>query len=167
MKTLIQSCVYFGGIALFLSCNTGEGRRDKAEQDTVLFSKLVLDWNTAHNTRDSLAFDRQYDDTVYFYGATEGKSRCLAEKNALFRKYPAFSQEITGKIVLEPLGPGECKCSFGKKVRLKESILSYPAYLIFYQVKGVWKIHTESDQATDRYLEKRKDGSLESRSERQ
>jgi hypothetical protein len=164
MKTWIQALIYCSGIALFLSCNIGEGREDKAIQDTALFTKLIGDWNTAHNLRDSLAFDRQYDDTVYFYGATEGKSQCLAQKNALFRKYPAFEQEISGKIVLEQLGPGECKCSFGKKVRLKESILNYPAYLIFHKVKGVWKIHTESDQATDRYLEKRKDGSLENRS---
>ena len=165
MKTFIRTIILLSGFAFWGACNSGADKGDETGKDTVLFSKLILDWNTAHNSRDSLAFDKQYDDTVYFYGATEGKSRCLAQKNALFRKYQAFEQQIAGKIIVEPLGPGECKCSFGKKVKLKETILTYPAYLVFRRVKGIWKIHTESDQATDRYLEKRKDGSLEQKSE--
>ena len=159
MKTLPILPVFCAGTIFFLSCSSGDGGNGTFQKnDSICLRQFLTAWNDAHNKRDSLVFEKQYEDTVSFYGANEARKKCISLKSSFFRKYPAFGQEIVGEIKMDLLSPNECKCSFGKKVTLKTNAVLYPAYLIFRKVNGDWKIKAESDLETDRYLEKRKEG---------
>jgi ketosteroid isomerase-like protein len=131
--------------------------------DSLRFATLIESWNKAHNEKDSSSLDEQYDDSILFYGVNAERKKCISLKCALFRKYPAFEQHTSGPVRIERLSENECKCSFGKKVKLKNNAVTYPAYLVFRKTKQGWKIRTESDLATDHFLDSRKDGSLQNK----
>ncbi|HEV7230531.1 MAG TPA: hypothetical protein VGO45_04335 [Bacteroidia bacterium] len=147
--------------AVLISCeNHPVDTLPSVKSDSLQFAALIDEWNKAHNEKDSASLEMQYDDSILFYGVGAERKKCIALKTALFRKYPAFEQHTSGPVHVERISENECRCSFGKKVKLKNTAVTYPAYLIFRKTKEGWKIKTESDLATDRFLDSRKDGSL-------
>jgi serine/threonine protein kinase len=123
--------------------------------EPIDFRKLSYDWNDAHLTKDSAAFNRLFDETVLFYGMTKEKSYCIDAKMKFFKKYPSLNQEIYGNITIEEQTNGTVKASFEKRVTIDNKATIYPSYLIFKKINHSWKIITESDLVTDTNIAKK------------
>jgi hypothetical protein len=118
--------------------------------------QLVQEWNKAHISKDINVFSNLFDNTVLFYGTQKSKKSCIESKSSSFKKYPDFYQQIYGDIQIENIDESEVKCSFVKRVTVKQVTTDYPSYLIFRKIDGDWKIITEGDLVTDKNLAKTK-----------
>lgn len=121
----------------------------------VNIKQLVQDWNKAHMSKDIAQFSNLYHNTVLFYGTYLDKNKCIEKKSSLFKKYPDFNHQIYGNIQIEIIDETEIKCSFVKRVTVKQVTTDYPSYLIFKKSDDVWKIIVESDLVTDKYIAKK------------
>lgn len=119
------------------------------------FYGLVQEWNDAHMSKDKNVFSNLFDNTVLFYGTQMSKNACVKSKLSLFKKYPDFYQEIYGDIQIDIINDNEVKCSFIKKVTIRQKTSDYPSYLILKKHKEEWKITTEGDLITDKNLSKK------------
>jgi hypothetical protein len=143
---------------IFSSCN-GNTKSNNSNSSTETnnatdFNILVQDWNKAHSSKDVSVFSNLFNNTVLFYGTQMDKNSCIENKLSLFKENPDLYQQIYGDIQIVNINNTEVKCSFVKRVTVKQATIDYPSYLIFRKVDENWKIVTEGDLVTDKNLSK-------------
>lgn len=144
-------------LLVFNSCSSSNDENNKG-QDAVSNSELknlVYSWNNAHGSKDISEFAMLYNDVVKYYGTDLDRNSCIVHKMDFFKKNPEYSQQVIGEIQLDFLSDSEVKCSFLKKVSMRNKNLDFPSYLVFKKVEGKWKIVEESDLITDGNLSRR------------
>jgi ketosteroid isomerase-like protein len=156
---------------ILISCNNQDSKADnnsnknfKSDEnaqapvvDVWDFEESVSTWNEAHNSKDIEVLRSLYDRSVLYYGTRLDKNSCIKDKQAFFKKYPKYRQQISGEIATEKISDTEIKCSFNKRVTFHERPGDYPSYVIFSKEKDNWKISTEGDLVTDRVKSRGKD----------
>ncbi len=150
----------FVGLLIYLSilngCNYNSGKKaEESTSDTTNLKKLVADWNKAHSSKDVGVFSSLFDNSILYYGVQQDKNTCIESKLVFFKKYPDFYQQIYGDIQIEKINDKEVKCSFVKRVTVKQATSDYPSYLTFKKYTDNWRIVTEGDLVTYKNLAKK------------
>ncbi|HIZ32458.1 MAG TPA: hypothetical protein H9814_02760 [Candidatus Bacteroides merdigallinarum] len=114
-------------------------------------TRIVRQWDEAHNERNYALFDTLYMDYVGYYGKEMSKQQCVTDKKRLFQTYPDFSQQ-SKHIRFEKKEEGLVKVYFGKQVHYAGKSRAFPSYLLLNRAMGDWKIEMESDEVTDAHL---------------
>jgi hypothetical protein len=139
-------------VALLFSCkNNSEPDGKEPTQDSVDFTQLVKDWNSASNVQDIGKLSSLYDSMVNYYGKSQSRNSCLESKLRFFKSHPDFIQELASEITIEKIND-EVKCSFTKRVSMNQKNTDYSAYLFFRNTPSGWKISNEGDNETDQHL---------------
>ena len=118
------------------------------------FENLVQEWNDAHISKDTNVFSALFNYTVLYYGNQLEKKSCIENKLSFFTRNPDYHQQIQGKIQVEKISDFKVKCSFVKRVNIKQVATDYPSYLLFKKIEDQWKIITEGDLVTDKNIAK-------------
>ena len=148
----ILGLIFITVCAVYLvSCNGCSDKKDKLTNKS--FAELVSIWNEANSKKDVATLSAMYDSVVHFYQYKYTLQECIDSKNKYFEKHPQFIQTIEGQVFADTLSEGVVRVNFTKQVVLEDEIKSVPAYLIFKNYNGVWKISAESDLETDRILQ--------------
>lgn len=114
-------------------------------------TRIVRQWDEAHNKKNYALFDALYMDYVGYYGREMEKQQCVADKKRLFQTYPDFSQQ-SKRLRLERKEEGLVKVQFEKHVHYAGQSRVFPSYLLLNQTMDGWKIEIESDEVTDAHL---------------
>lgn len=133
-------------------------RENHAADDDQNIARIVRDWNSSLNNRDSRLARTVYSDKVYFYGEELSGERCIEIRNKNASKTPGWKQFIDEPINVSDLGDGRKLASFTKSsiASGRDKPHHHEAYLIFARDhRGEWRIAEESDQTTDKNLRKR------------
>ena len=124
---------------------------------------LVGQWDKAHNSQDNDIFLELYAPQVHYYGQYWDSRKCVEDKMRLFRRYSVFRQ-YSVNLHGEELADGRIKVSFEKHVHYDGKDEVFPSYLVVEKQEqqlsfNGWRIVVESDEITDRNLERRKKSS--------
>lgn len=122
----------------------------RAEDDIPVIEKLVFKWNDIHNTGNASSLRDLYNYSVLFYGQYTSRELCLNKKRAFLQDH--YSQEIISPIKIDHFTSGTIRCSFIKRVKYRENLKEYPAYLLLEKRGSKYIITGESDLITDQNL---------------
>lgn len=123
-----------------------------------LLSSLIHQWNDAHTQCDLSTLRSLYDysDKIKFYGQYLTKEQCINNCYNIYKKLDGdFNQNIVSAITYSTTEDGEYRCDFVKSVTTKGKRQNYSSYLVFRAKNGGWYIIEESDEITDRKLQKK------------
>ena len=118
---------------------------------------LINSWNDSHNNKDLSAFSNVYADNVLYYGTDKKNNHIVLDKERLLNKYSDFKQVILNNSLEINDGENRKNVKFIKTVTFDSKQRDYPSYLVVSNIKGIWKITTESDMITDRNVSKKID----------
>lgn len=130
---------------------------DEGEIKKIL-SSLIVQWNNAHTQCDLSTLRSLYDysDKIKFYGQYLAKEQCVRKYCTIYKKLDGdFNQDIVSAVTYSRTKDGEYRCSFVKSVTTKGKTQNYPSYLVFRTKNPGWYIVEESDEVTDRNLQKK------------
>lgn len=131
---------------------------EEAQKPRETVEKVVERWDDAHNRQDDVLFKVLYASKVLYYGQQLTSKRCVKDKQRLFQQYNEFSQHSVN-LRMEDMGEGRMKVAFDKQVSFDGQEKTYPSYLVLKRdVCGKWRIEQESDEITDRNLERKRKG---------
>lgn len=139
------------------SVNT-EVEKEQADDsnDNESIKKVVQQWNSSLNNRDSKKSLAVFADKVQFYTQEVSAEKATKLRIELAEKDPSWHQSIVTDIEIVDLGDGIKEASFTKQSNSQKGIRSYPAYLCLKKINGEWKIIKESDKVTDRNVSEEK-----------
>ncbi|WP_317897760.1 hypothetical protein [Aurantibacillus circumpalustris] len=138
---------------LFVSFNK-KAHAEFSSQSNPDYSKIVTEWNNAHNNHEIDNLKNLFADRVYFYTEICSKFRCIIKKKNWLRNKKSFQQEIISPITAFDFGNQFIKCEFSKKVLANGKKSVYPSYLVLKKINGALKIVSEGDYITDANLKK-------------
>lgn len=119
---------------------------------------VTQQWNSAKNTKNTLALSRLYSPKVLYYRSMLNVSSVLKDNARLFAKYPKFKQTIKN-INIGEITSNIYNVSFDKYVQIDPSSETkiYPSYLMLrVDDGGRIVIAEEGDKVTDKNIAKRK-----------
>lgn len=149
MKVL-YSVVIAATILVLGSCKSNNNKDNPSSDQSNIVTKMVKDWNEAHNSKDVAVLASLYNQSVEYYGKEKDKNDCLDSKLSEFKKHKDYYQQIDGEINCEKISEIEYKCNFLKRVTFNHKTKNYPSYLVISKSNNEWKITKESDRTTDR-----------------
>lgn len=150
---------------VFNSCNefktkSSNEANDSASVERMSDEEIVLsllkEWDKAINESDYEVQSQLFAPTVFFYTAEMSVDKVIENRKSLFAKHPDFAQYVKGTPTVTRLDSGDLKVSFVKHCLQNGNGKDYPSYLVFSKIYGQWKITKESDEVTDRNVQKRK-----------
>jgi len=150
------STLLFAAMFLIFGCKQGDNKSSATDESASL-TKLVNDWNNAHNSKDVAVLASLYNESVDYYGRAKDKNDCIDSKLSEFKKHKDYYQQIDGDIKCEKITDTEYKCLFLKRVTYNNKTKNYPSYLVFAKQVDKWFITAESDRVTDKNISKSND----------
>ena len=135
---------------------------DEGEIKKIL-SLLIVQWNNAHTRCDLSTLRSLYDysDKIKFYGQYLTREQCVQKYLTIYKKLDGdFNHDIVSAITYSRTKDGEYRCNFVKSVTTKGKTQNYPSYLVFRTKNPGWYIVEESDEVTDRNLQKKSGNSM-------
>ena len=122
-----------------------------------LFRAYLKNWDNLHNLRKTDDFQLDYAPNVDYYGMKMSKEKVQQSKTAFLQKTPDYEQ-VSYRLKVTKVDARHVRCDFLKRTIANGKTRVYPSYLIYVTNDdgSSWKIERESDQVTDKNLEKTK-----------
>ena len=122
-----------------------------------LFRIYLKSWDNLHNLRQNDDFKFEYAPSVDYYGMKMSREKVQQSKTAFLQKTPDYEQ-VSYRLKATKMDARHVRCDFLKRTLAQGKTRVYPSYLIFVtENNGIsWQIERESDQVTDKNLEKMK-----------
>ncbi|MCR5131876.1 MAG: hypothetical protein K6C10_10520, partial [Prevotella sp.] len=120
-----------------------------------LFRIYLKSWDNLHNLRQNDDFKFEYASNVDFYGMKMTREKVQESKAAFLQKTPDYEQ-VSYRLKATKTDASHVRCDFLKRTIAQGKTRFYPSYLIYVtEDNGTsWKIERESDQVTDKNLER-------------
>ena len=122
-----------------------------------LFRIYLKSWDNLHNLRQNDDFKFEYAQSVDYYGMKMSREKVQQSKTAFLQKTPDYEQ-VSYRLKATKMDARHVRCDFLKRTLAQGKTRVYPSYLIFVTENNgtSWQIERESDQVTDKNLEKMK-----------
>ena len=122
-----------------------------------LFRIYLKSWDNLHNLRQNDDFKFEYAQSVDYYGMKMSREKVQQSKTAFLQKTPDYEQ-VSYRLKATKMDARHVRCDFLKRTLAQGKTRVYPSYLIFVTENNgtSWQIKRESDQVTDKNLEKMK-----------
>jgi len=120
-----------------------------------LFRGYLKRWDKLHNLRQNDDFQYEYAPNVDYYGKKMSQEKVQQSKVAFMQKTPDYEQ-VSYRLKVTKMDARHVRCDFLKRTIANGKTRVYPSYLIYVTNNdgSSWKIERESDQVTDKNLEK-------------
>lgn len=146
---------------LFVSGSTACKKKNQEEKLEVRspyedIEEVIGKWNESLNLRDGNMSEGVFGSTVNFYGTDMSGKDASDRRIAKTVEDPTWNQEIISDIDYTDLADGSVKAYFTKKSTDSKGTKTYRAYLVLENQNGEWKVVKESDDLTDKNLQKKK-----------
>ena len=130
---------------------------DDTSQDEVtkLLTEKIKLWDNGHLSNQENTLRSLYANKVLYYGQNCDIEKIIKIVQDLIMKDGGFVQD-SHDLKFTKLSENIIRCNFTKSVKLKNKLRDYPSYLFFSKIDGDWYITEESDDITDRNLQKRR-----------
>lgn len=135
----------------------GDNNASDNYQDDVtkLLTEKIKLWDKGHLSNQENTLRSLYANNVLYYGQNCDIEKIIKIVQDLTMKDDGFFQD-SHDFKFTKLSENIIRCNFTKSVRLKNKLRDYPSYLFFSKINGDWLITEESDDVTDRNLQKRR-----------
>ena len=122
-----------------------------------LFRIYLKSWDNLHNLRQNDDFKFEYAPSVDYYGMKMTREKVQQSKTAFLQKTTDYEQ-VSYRLKATKMDARHVRCDFLKRTLAQGKTRVYPSYLIFVTENNgtSWQIERESDQVTDKNLEKMK-----------
>ena len=125
--------------------------------NVVLFRQYLKSWDDLHNLRQNDDFKFEYAPNVDYYGMKVIREKVQQSKAAFLQKTPDYEQ-VSYRLKATKTDARHVRCDFLKRTTAQGKTRVYPSYLVYVSDDNgsSWQIERESDQVTDKNLEKMK-----------
>lgn len=136
------------------SLNESEPASDP-QANAELFRVYLKSWDKLHNLRQDDNFQYEYAPNVDYYGMKVSREKVQQSKVTFLQKTPDYEQ-VSYRLKVTKTDARHVRCDFLKRTTAKGKTRVYPSYLIYVTEDNgfSWQIERESDQVTDKNLEK-------------
>lgn len=136
-------------VVLMILLSVQSAAAQSLDVDVTLIKKLVMQWNDAHASGGHDAFNSLYADSVFYYGSTLPRTRCLANKRLTLEESGKFTQSIKNELFLTGYSNGLIRCDFVTIISRGNSESQQWNYLLINDLNDEYVIVAESNQASD------------------
>ena len=120
-----------------------------------LFRAYLKSWDNLHNLLQNDDFNFEYAPNVDYYGMKVTREKVQQSKAAFLQKTPDYEQ-VSYRLKATKTDARHVRCDFQKRTVANGKTRVFPSYLIYVTDDDgfSWQIERESDQVTDKNLEK-------------
>ena len=121
-------------------------------EEKMALKEIVAKWNNSLHITTIPQLNNLYASSVFSYGQYRTRDACIKEKSDAVNGFAGFHQEIITPIQITCYQSGTFKCDFTKRVRYKQRVEDYAAYLLVRKMGEKYFITGEGDLRTDSAL---------------